>query len=64
MNQIETLDFVHLHVHSEYSLVDGIIRIEDLIDHSVNLGYHSVALTDLLILESAAQRRSPLHVPV
>ena len=47
MNQIETLDFVHLHVHSEYSLVDGIIRIEDLIDHSVNLGYHSVALTDL-----------------
>jgi len=47
MNQIETLDFVHLHVHSEYSLVDGIIRIEELIDHSVNLGYHSVALTDL-----------------
>ena len=47
MNQIESLDFVHLHVHSEYSLVDGIIRIEELIDHSVNLGYHSVALTDL-----------------
>jgi DNA polymerase-3 subunit alpha len=47
MNQIDNLDFVHLHVHSEYSLVDGIIKINDLVDHSVSLGYHSVALTDL-----------------
>ena len=47
MNQIEDLDFVHLHVHSEYSLVDGIIRIDELVEHSKNLGYHSVALTDL-----------------
>ena len=47
MNQIKNLDFVHLHVHSEYSLVDGIIKINDLVDHSVSLGYHSVALTDL-----------------
>ena len=47
MNQIDDLDFVHLHVHSEYSLVDGIIRIDELVEHSKNLGYHSVALTDL-----------------
>ena len=47
MNQINNLDFVHLHVHSEYSLVDGIIRVNELVDHSVSLGYHSVALTDL-----------------
>ena len=47
MNQVEKLDFVHLHVHSEYSLVDGIIRIDELVEHSENLGYHSVALTDL-----------------
>ena len=47
MNQVNNLDFVHLHVHSEYSLVDGIIRVNELVDHSVSLGYHSVALTDL-----------------
>ena len=47
MNQVDNLDFVHLHVHSEYSLVDGIIRVNELVDHSLSLGYHSVALTDL-----------------
>ena len=47
MNQVDTQDFVHLHVHSEYSLVDGIIKVNDLVDHSVSLGFHSVALTDL-----------------
>ena len=47
MNQVENLDFVHLHVHSEYSLVDGIIRVNELVDHTVKLGYHSIALTDL-----------------
>ena len=26
--------FVHLHLHSEYSLSDGIIRVEDLVDSS------------------------------
>ena len=47
MSQIDNLDFVHLHVHSEYSLVDGIIRVDELLDRSIGLGYHSVALTDL-----------------
>ena len=47
MSQINKLDFVHLHLHSEYSLVDGIIRVDELIEHSLNHGYHSVALTDL-----------------
>ena len=47
MSQLDNLDFVHLHVHSEYSLVDGIIRVDELLDRSISLGYHSVALTDL-----------------
>ena len=47
MNQIDNLDFVHLHVHSEYSLVDGIIKINDLVDHSVSLG--SVSYTHLTL---------------
>ncbi|HVN41559.1 MAG TPA: PHP domain-containing protein, partial [Steroidobacteraceae bacterium] len=49
--------FVHLHVHTEYSLVDGVVRIESeekdgkrlregLIDATARLGMPAVALTD------------------
>ncbi|MDR4506724.1 MAG: DNA polymerase III subunit alpha [Candidatus Brocadiaceae bacterium] len=39
-------NFVHLHVHSEYSLLDGTCRINDLIDKAVQNGMPAVALTD------------------
>ena len=39
--------FVHLHVHSEYSLADGIVRIEPLAAVSADTGQPAVALTDL-----------------
>ena len=39
--------FVHLHVHSEFSLNDGIIRIDDLVKNSVEKKFSAVALTDL-----------------
>jgi DNA polymerase-3 subunit alpha len=39
-------DFVHLHVHSEYSLLDGAARINDLVGQAVALGMKSLALTD------------------
>lgn len=38
--------FVHLHVHSEYSLLDGACRIKDLISRIKNLGQSAVAITD------------------
>ncbi len=38
--------FTHLHVHSEYSLLDGSIRIADLVSRTKELGMHSVAITD------------------
>ncbi|TCZ75311.1 DNA polymerase III subunit alpha [Paenibacillus albiflavus] len=38
--------FVHLHVHSEYSLLDGAARITDLVRHAAELGMDSLALTD------------------
>ncbi len=44
---MQSQDFVHLHLHSEYSLSDGIIRIEDLIDRSSEYKFPAVALTDL-----------------
>jgi len=39
-------DFVHLHVHTEYSLLDGASRIKSLIARAVELGMKSVAITD------------------
>jgi len=38
--------FVHLHVHSEYSLLDGAARIEDLPKRAKALGMSALALTD------------------
>ncbi|MEK7291387.1 MAG: PHP domain-containing protein, partial [Planctomycetota bacterium] len=38
--------FVHLHVHSEYSLLDGACKINDLVDKAVQLRMPALALTD------------------
>ncbi len=38
--------FVHLHVHSEFSLLDGAARIKDLAARAAELGMKSLALTD------------------
>ena len=39
-------DFVHLHVHTQYSLLDGAARISDLVSHAKTLGMHALAITD------------------
>ncbi len=39
-------DFVHLHVHTEFSLLDGIARIEKLVDITKERGYSACAITD------------------
>jgi DNA polymerase-3 subunit alpha len=39
-------DFVHLHTHSEFSLLDGLGRITDLVDTSLKHGFDSLAVTD------------------
>jgi DNA polymerase-3 subunit alpha len=38
--------FVHLHLHTEYSLLDGAIRIPDLMAKAVEYGMPAVAITD------------------
>ncbi|MBE7025106.1 MAG: DNA polymerase III subunit alpha [Ruminococcaceae bacterium] len=40
------MDFVHLHVHSEYSLLDGACRIRDLVERAKDAGQTALALTD------------------
>ena len=40
------IDFTHLHVHTEYSLLDGASRVKKLIAHAKELGMKSIAITD------------------
>lgn len=40
------MGFVHLHVHSEYSLLDGACRINNLVDATAEMGQTAVAITD------------------
>src|SRR3954466_15912415 len=39
-------DFTHLHVHSEFSLLDGLGRITELVTQAKTLGFDSLAVTD------------------
>ncbi|MEK7472128.1 MAG: DNA polymerase III subunit alpha, partial [Patescibacteria group bacterium] len=39
-------DFVHLHTHTHYSVLDGLQKVPDLLDRIKELGMNSVALTD------------------
>uniref|UniRef100_A0A7C3N972 DNA polymerase III subunit alpha n=1 Tax=candidate division WOR-3 bacterium TaxID=2052148 RepID=A0A7C3N972_UNCW3 len=39
-------DFVHLHLHTEYSLLDGAINLDKLIKRAIELDYKSLSITD------------------
>src|SRR3989442_1698582 len=39
-------EFVHLHVHSEYSLLDGAAQLEKLVQRAKDLRFPAIALTD------------------
>ena len=39
-------EFVHLHLHTEYSLLDGACRIAELLDQAVKLELPAVAVTE------------------
>ena len=41
-----SLNFNHLHVHSEFSLLDGMSKIPDLVNQAVTFNMSSLALTD------------------
>ncbi|MBN1298200.1 MAG: DNA polymerase III subunit alpha, partial [Actinobacteria bacterium] len=47
--------FVHLHVHSHYSLLESSIKIEDLVNAASKLGMHALALTDKYVMSGAVQ---------
>jgi DNA polymerase III subunit alpha len=49
------MSFTHLHVHSEYSLLDGVNRIPKLFERIKELGMDSVALTDHGVMSGMAE---------
>ncbi len=48
-------EFVHLHVHSEYSLLDGLCSCRELAERAVELGMPALALTDHGVMYGAVQ---------
>ncbi len=46
MAPVDGSDYVHLHVHTEYSMLDGAAKIDDLIAEVKRLGQRAVAMTD------------------
>src|ERR1700733_15027653 len=46
LRKMPTDSFVHLHLHTEYSLLDGAIRIPDLMKKAAEFGMPAVAMTD------------------
>ncbi|KKQ77016.1 MAG: polymerase III, alpha subunit protein [Parcubacteria group bacterium GW2011_GWC1_38_6] len=49
------MKFTHLHVHSHYSLLDGLPKIDQLLDRVKELGMDSIALTDHGVLYGAVE---------
>ncbi|MBI2450630.1 MAG: DNA polymerase III subunit alpha [Candidatus Nealsonbacteria bacterium] len=49
------MKFTHLHVHSHYSLLDGLPKIDELLNYVKELGMDSVALTDHGVLYGAVE---------
>ncbi len=54
-NKPNKTNFVHLHVHSHYSLLDGLAKIDDLLDRAKELGMDALALTDHGVLYGAIE---------
>jgi len=51
----EKREFVHLHVHTEYSLLDGAFRIKDVPETVKNAGQSAVAITDHGVMYGAVE---------
>ena len=46
MDSVQTTKFVHLHNHSDASLLDGLSKVEDIVRRAKELGHDSIAITD------------------
>ena len=49
------MSFVHLHLHTEFSLLDGACRIKKLVERVKELGQDAVAITDHGVMYGAIE---------
>ena len=56
------MSFVHLHVHTEYSLLDGACRIGGMMDRVKELGQSAIAITDHGCCQSFTMQRQSLFM--
>ena len=54
----------HLHVHSEYSLLDGACKIEELAARAAAFGQPALGLTDHGVMNGAVELSSRALIPV
>lgn len=54
-NVMSKQDFVHLHVHSHYSLLDGLGKVPELLNRAKELGMSALALTDHGVMYGAVE---------
>lgn len=47
--------FVHLHLHSQYSVLDGAIKLKNLLNRAQELGHEAVAITDHGVMHGAIE---------
>ena len=47
--------FTHLHLHTEFSLLDGLARIPELMDRAKEMGQEAIGLTDHGVMYGAVQ---------
>jgi DNA polymerase-3 subunit alpha len=52
---MSSVEFVHLHTHSEYSLLDGAARVQALAERAKELGQKAIAVTDHGVLAGAIE---------
>jgi DNA polymerase-3 subunit alpha len=55
MSETPQTKFTHLHVHTHYSLLDGLSKIDDILDRAKELGMDSLAITDHGVLYGAIE---------
>src|SRR5215469_11201092 len=55
MSKLSPSDYVHLHNHTQFSLLDGLTRIPDLVDFVKDSGMEAVAMTDHGTLSGAIE---------
>ena len=56
------MSFVHLHNHTEYSLLDGFTHIKDMVRRAADLGRPAIAITDHGVMSGVPELAATVEV--